>query len=210
MDELSPARLWLMRIVFTALALLIVFFHLLPIDTQPVSLFAPELSPPLATIDPAEARLRALLDQGTRRILVGPDLLIAFAFAWSLRRPEYVPTLMLAVIFLLSDLLLQRPPGLWALLALLACENLKGRSRSLRDATFGAEWIAVAVLLTGILLVNRFVLSILLIQPPQLRLSLLELGITILIYPAVVFVTRSVMGVRRAAPGELDSLGGRA
>ncbi|MEP1766859.1 MAG: rod shape-determining protein MreD [Sulfitobacter sp.] len=210
MDELSPARLWLMRAAFVFLAMLIVFFHLLPIDTQPVSLFAPELSPPLSSIDPAEARLRALLDQGTKRTLIGPDLLIAFAFAWSLRRPEYVPTLMLATLFLLSDLLLQRPPGLWALLALLACENLKGRGRTLRDATFGAEWVAVAVALTIILLANRIVLSVLLIQPPQLRLSLLELGITVLVYPAVVLITRLVMGVRRAAPGELDSLGGRA
>ncbi len=210
MDELSPSRLFLMRSAFLMLALLIVFFHLLPFDTQPISLFAPELSPPLASIDPAEARLRALLDQGTQRILIGPDLLISFAFAWSLRRPEYVPAVLLACIFLLSDLLLQRPPGLWALLALLACENLKGRGRSLRDATFGAEWIAVALLLTGILLANRIILSILLVAPPQLRLSLLELGVTVLIYPIVVLVTSTLMGVRRAAPGELDALGGRA
>ena len=210
MDELSPARLLLMRSAFATLALLLLFFHLLPLDTQPVGLFAPELLPPLETIDPAEARLRTLLDQGTNRLLVGPDLLIAFAFAWSLRRPEYVPTLMLAGLFLLTDLLLQRPPGLWALLALLACENLKGRSRSLRDSTFSAEWLAVAMLLVGILIANRIVLSVVLVSPPQLRLSLLELGITILVYPAVVFITRSVMGVRRAAPGELDSLGGRS
>jgi rod shape-determining protein MreD len=210
MDELSPARLWTMRSAFVLLTLLILFFHLLPLDTQPIGLFSPELLPPLASIDPAEARLRALLDQGNQRVLIGPDLLISFAFAWSLRRPEYVPTLALAVLFLLTDLLLQRPPGLWALMALLACENLKGRSRSLRDATFGAEWIAVSVLLVGILIANRIVLSLLLVPPPQLRLSLLELGITILVYPVVVFVTRSVMGVRRAAPGELDSLGGRS
>jgi rod shape-determining protein MreD len=210
MDELSPARLWTMRSAFLVLNLLILFFHLLPIDTQPVTLFAPELLPPLETIDPAEARLRALLDQGKDRMLIGPDLLIAFAFAWSLRRPEYVPALGLALLFLLADLLLQRPPGLWALLALLACENLKGRSRSLRDSTFGAEWIAVSLLLVGILIANRFVLSVVLVPPPQLRLTLLELGMTILVYPAVVFVTRSVMGVRRAAPGELDSFGGRS
>lgn len=209
MDELSPARIWLMRSIFVVLALLIMFFHLLPFDTQPVSLFSPELLPPLATIDPAEARLRDLLDLGSSRFLVGPDLLIAFAFAWSLRRPEYIPALLLALIFLLADLLLQRPPGLWAMLALLASENLKGRSRSLRDATFGAEWIAVAVLLTGILILNRIVLALTLVPAPQLRLSLLELGVTILVYPAVVFVTRSIMGVRRAAPGELDTLGGR-
>jgi rod shape-determining protein MreD len=210
MDELSPLRLFIMRSAFVALTVVIVFFHLLPIDTQPVTLFAPQLFPPLVEIDPAEARLRDLLDLGTSRHLVGPDLLIAFGFAWSLRRPEYVPTLLLAVLFLMADLMLQRPPGLWALLALLACENLKGRSRILRDSTFGAEWVAVAILLTGILLANRFVLFIMMVPTPQLRLSLLELGITVLIYPVVVFVTRSVMGVRRAAPGELDSLGGRA
>lgn len=209
MDELSPARLWIMRLAFVLLALVIVFFHLLPIDTQPVTLFAPELSPPLETIDPAEARLRALLDQGSNRVWVGPNLLIAFAFAWSLRRPEYVPPLLLAALFLLSDLLLQRPPGLWALLALLACENLKSRNRSLRDATFGAEWVAVSLLLIGILLLNQLVLSLLLVPPPHLRLSLLELGATIIIYPAAVFVTRSVMGVRRGAPGELDTIGRR-
>jgi rod shape-determining protein MreD len=199
-----------MRSAFVALAVLILFFHLLPIDTQPVTLFTPRLSPPLAEIDPAEARLRALLDLGTSRHLIGPDLLIAFAFAWSLRRPEYVPALLLAVVFLMMDLMLQRPPGLWALLALLACENLKGRSRILRDSTFGAEWVAVAILLTGILLANRIVLFIMMVPVPQLRLSLLELGMTVLIYPAVVFVTRSIMGIRRAAPGELDALGGRS
>jgi rod shape-determining protein MreD len=210
MDELSPIRLFVMRCAFVALMILILFFHLLPIDTQPVTLFSPELLPPLADIDPAEARLRALLDQGSDRFLIGPDLFIAFGFAWSLRRPEYVPTLMLAALFLMIDLLLQRPPGLWAILALLACENLKGRSRTLRDSTFGAEWLAVALLLMGILIANRFVLFITAVPTPQLRLSLLELAVTVVIYPVVVFITRSVMGVRRAAPGELDALGGRA
>ncbi|MBB3994771.1 rod shape-determining protein MreD [Sulfitobacter undariae] len=209
MDELSPTRLWLMRSLFVVLALIILFFQLLPIDTQPVSLFTPDLFPPLANIDPAEARLRDLLKHSTTRNWIGPDLLISFAFAWSLRRPEYVPMLVLACVFLLSDLLLQRPPGLWAALALLSCENLRGRSRTLRDSTFGAEWLAVSILLVGILLMNRIVLSILLVTPPQLGLSLIELGMTIIVYPAVVFVTRSGMGVRRAAPGELDSMGAR-
>lgn len=210
MDELSPPRLWLMRGGFFILALVLLFFNLLPLDTQPVGLFAQELFPPLADIDPAEARLRDLLDQGAARMWVAPDLLIAFAFSWSLRRPEYVPAILLAVIFLLTDLLLQRPPGLWALLALLACENLKARGRTLRDSTFGAEWIAVALLLTGILLANRFVLSILLVTPPQLGLSLFELGTTIAIYPVVVIITHSLMGVRQAAPGDLDTSGRRA
>ncbi|MCF7746739.1 rod shape-determining protein MreD [Sulfitobacter sp. M39] len=210
MDELSPLRLWLMRAAFLALTLVLLFFHLLPLDTQPIALFAPELSPPLATIDPAEARLRALLDQGSDRIWIAPDLLIAFALAWSVRRPDYVPALLLAVAFLLTDLLLQRPPGLWALLALLACENMKTRGRTLRDSTFGAEWLAVSVWLIAILMLNRIVLSLLLVPPPQWSLSLFELAVTILTYPAVVFVTHALMGVRKSAPGDLDSMGNRS
>ena len=139
-----------------------------------------------------------------------PDLLIAFALAWSVRRPDYVPALLLAVAFLLTDLLLQRPPGLWALLALLACENMKTRGRTLRDSTFGAEWLAVSVWLIAILMLNRIVLSLLLVPPPQWSLSLFELAVTILTYPAVVFVTHALMGVRKSAPGDLDSMGNRS
>lgn len=210
MDTLSPFRLWMMRAAFLLLAMLLLFFHLLPIETQPVALFQPELLPPLSDIDPAEARLRELLNQGGARYLIAPDLLLAFAFAWSVRKPEYVPAVLLCAVFLLTDLLLQRPPGLWALLALIACENLKLRGRVLRDSSFGPEWLAVTIWLIAILLLNRIVLSLVLVPRPDLKLSLIELAVTIVTYPAVVLVTHAFMGVRKAAPGDLDSFGGRA
>jgi rod shape-determining protein MreD len=210
MDTQSPLRLWMMRAVFLMLAMTLLFFHLLPIETQPVALFQVDLLPPLATIDPAEARLRSLLNQGNARYMVAPDLLIAFAFAWSVRRPEYVPAVLLSAVFLLTDLLLQRPPGLWALLALIACENLKVRGRSLRDSSFGPEWFAVTLWLVAILLLNRLVLVLVLVPRPDLKLSLIELGLTILVYPIVVLITHLLMGVRKATPGDFDSAGSRA
>jgi rod shape-determining protein MreD len=124
MDDLSQTRLWMMRGAFVVLAVVILLFQLLPLETMP-------------------------------RNWAGPDVLLAFAAAWCLRRPEYVPPLALALAFLLADLLLQRPPGLWALLALIGCENLKSRRRSLRDAGFGTEWITVGVILIAITLLNR-------------------------------------------------------
>ncbi len=145
----------------------------------------------------------------TARSWVGPDILLAFAFAWCLRRPEYVPALTLAVAFLLADLLLQRPPGLWSLLALIGCENLKSRGRSLRDAGFGVEWMTVTVILIALAVLNRLVLALALVDVPMLTLSLSELATTILIYPAIVAVTHWVMGVRKTAPGDLDALGQR-
>ncbi len=176
MNELSQTRLWLMRGAFLLLTLVILFFHLLPLETAP-------------------------------RRLAGPDLLLCFAMAWSLRRPDYVPALVLAVAFLLSDLLLQRPPGLWAMLALIGCENLKSRGRSLRDANFAAEWITVGLIIIGIALAYRLVLVLALVDLPSLTLSLSELAMTLLFYPAIATVTHFVMGVRMAAPGDLDAFG---
>lgn len=143
----------------------------------------------------------------TSRIWVAPDLLIAFAFAWSLRRPEYVPSIALAVLFLLADLLLQRPPGLWALLALFACEKLKSRSRNLRDSSFASEWMTVCVVLTLLAVIYRLGLLITLIDPPSFGLSFVQLVMTMLSYPIVVAVTHGFLGVRKLAPGDYETSG---
>jgi len=50
---------------------------------------------------------------------------------------------------------------------------------------------------------------LLMVPPPQWTLSLIELGVTALFYPVVVFVTHTLMGVRKSTPGDLDRLGGR-
>jgi rod shape-determining protein MreD len=152
-----------------------------------------------------------LLPLGTApKSWAGPDLLLAFACAWSLRRPEYVPPVSLAVAFLLADFLLQRPPGLWALLALLGCENLKGRVRSLRDSGFASELVAVALVITVITLAERLVMAVVMLEPPQFSLSLSELVLTLLFYPLIVGITHWLMGVRKSAPGDLDALGQRS
>lgn len=138
-----------------------------------------------------------------------PDLLVGFAFAWSVRRPEFVPPLLLAALLLLADLLLQRPPGLYAALVLLACENLKGRARALRASTLVAELLTVAMLMVGVAVAYRLILKLMLIDTAPMGLSLLQLGLTILSYPLVVLVTHSIMRVRKTGPGDLETTGGR-
>lgn len=145
----------------------------------------------------------------TPRRWAGPDILFAFACAWSFRRPEYVPPLLLAAAFLLTDFLLQRPPGLWAMLALLGCENLKLRAFNLRSAPFGTEWLSVLIVMVSVALVNQIVLAIMLVDTPAVGLVLSQLLMSILIYPLVVLVTHTLLGVRKAAPGDLDANGMR-
>jgi rod shape-determining protein MreD len=48
-----------------------------------------------------------------------------------------------------------------------------------------------------------------LVDVPGLSLTLSELGMTLLVYPLVVAITHGLMGVRKAAPGDLDTTGQR-
>lgn len=142
--------------------------------------------------------------------LIWPDLLLTFALAWSVRRPEYVPAGLLALMFLMADLLLQRPPGLWAALALIACEQLKAQSRSLRDASLATELVSAALWIVGIGIAYRVILAILLVDVPPLAPALIQIVVTAVAYPLVVAVTHTLMGVRKATPGDIDGKGVRS
>lgn len=176
MAERSAPQLFGMRLAYLGLGLLILFAHLIPLETTP-------------------------------RRFAGPDLLVAFTFAWALRRPDYVPALSIAATLLLADLLLQRPPGLWAALGLLAAEWLKAQNARLKDGTFMSEWITVAAALLAITLVYRAVLGLLIVAPGTLFLSVMQFAMTVMVYPAAALATRLLFGVRRIAPGEYDPMG---
>ncbi len=175
MAERSRSRIWLMRLVFLMLSLLLIFLHLLPQDTSP-------------------------------KAWAGPDLILALCFAWVLRRPELVPAVLIAVVFLTTDLLYQMPPGLWAAFVVIGTEALRARAPGLRDLTFAAEWLTVAVTLTLMTLGNQVALAILLVDRPPLGLSLMQLVMTLIAYPLVAYGSQITFGVRKQAPGDVDAL----
>ena len=139
----------------------------------------------------------------------GPDLLVALALAWAVRRPDYVPVVLLAALMLMADFLFMRPPGLWAAITVLGVEFLRNREAGFRDLPFLVEWGMVALLLLVMTLANGFVLLVLMVDQPTLGLTLLQLIATILSYPLVVAVTVFALGLRRVAPGEVDDRGHR-
>ncbi len=142
--------------------------------------------------------------------LIWPNFVLCFGLAWSVRRPEYVPAVLLAVVFLMADLLLQRPPGLWAVLALIACEQMKSQSRSLRDASLASEFASVAVWVIGIGIAYQLILALLLVERAPLVPALIQIVVTVLAYPLVVAITHGLLGVRKAAPNEMGSKGVRS
>ncbi len=139
--------------------------------------------------------------------LAGPDVLTALTFAWALRRPDYVPMISIAAVMLTADLLFHRPPGLWAVLVLLATEWLKPRGRQVRENTFAAEWLTAAMALLFITLIYRLVLALLIVTPGMLSLWLMQYGMTVVAYPLVAGISYLALGVRRSTPGEYDHTG---
>ena len=178
MAEGTAPRVWAMRALYLALALVVILVDLMPLGFIP-------------------------------RAWAGPDLLLAFTFAWALRRPEFVPALSVGAVMLLADLLYLRPPGLWAALVLLGTQTLKTRARTLRDEPFMMEWLAVATLVVAIGLGNRLVLAVLMVPQAPLGLTTIHVVMTLICYPVVVMISQLVFGVRKAAPGDIDRLGQR-
>lgn len=171
MAERPASERWGMRAAYVGLAALMLFAHLLPLQTAP-SFWA------------------------------GPDLLMALTFSWALRRPDLVPFVLVALVMLMADLLLQRPPGLYAVLVVLAAEWIKRQVRRLRENTFFAEWLTVSLAMAGVALAYRLVLALMVVPAGPLALALLQLVMTVLCYPVVTAAGRLLFGVRHRRPGE--------
>lgn len=139
--------------------------------------------------------------------LPGPDLLTALAFAWVLRRPDYVPVTMVAALVLLTDILFLHPLGLWAALVVVGLEFLRQREPFSRDLPFALEWLVVASVLIAMTLAETLVLFVFMVDGPAFGQVLIQLLLTITCYPVVVLVTARVLGLRKVAPGEVDEYG---
>ncbi|MDF2141297.1 rod shape-determining protein MreD [Paenirhodobacter sp. CAU 1674] len=176
-DPLTTRRI-AHRALFVALAAVILFLRLLPVN--PMSHGVP-----------------------------GPDLTLAMTLAWVLRRPDYVPALLIVAVFFLEDLMFWRAPGLWTLIVLAATEFLRAREVSLRDMPFVLELALMGGLMVAMVLANRMVLALVMVDQPPLGLELLRLLMTLAAYPFVVALSKLAFGLRRAAPGEVDAFGHR-
>ncbi len=178
MDSLSASRVWIMRLTYVGLALVILFFHLLPLNTLP-NRWAP------------------------------PDMLIALTFAWTLRRPDFVPVLLIACVLLIADFMLQRPPGLLSALVVAGSAYLRNWSAGLSDASFLGEWASVGLVLVSVMVLNRMILGLTAVEQAPMWLVLIQLVLTIAVYPLVAIISQSLFGVRKLTPADVDILGGR-
>lgn len=139
----------------------------------------------------------------------GPDLLLGFTFAWVLRRPDYVPALLIALVVLLEDFLTMRPPGLWAVIVLMGAEFLRGRTVFLREVGFLTEWLMVSVVMFSCFIAYRVAFAVAFLPQPDFAFDFARAAGSALAYPFEVAIAVLVLGLRKAAPGEVDSFGRR-
>lgn len=136
----------------------------------------------------------------------GPDLLLCLAFAWVLRRPSYVPVLLIALVMLAADFLFMRPPGLWAALTLMGAEFLRSREPTSRDMPFPIEWLMVAGVLFAMVLIYRVTLTVFIVDRASLGQFLLGQLSTLIAYPFVVFFTATVCGIHKITAAEAEEM----
>jgi rod shape-determining protein MreD len=139
----------------------------------------------------------------------GPDVLMCLTFAWVLRRPDYVPALVIAMVVLLEDLLVMRPPGLWAALMVLGAEFLRNRAALTRELSFVIEWVLVSGVMVAAIFGYRMALTLTMLDRVSLGQAMVQLVASILCYPIVVAVSALAFGVRKPAAGEVDAYGRR-
>lgn len=174
----ATRSVWLHRLLFIAIALLLLFFRLLPLGSM-----AGELP--------------------------GPDVLLCIVFAWTMRRPDYLPAILITVVVLLEDMILMRPPGLWTALVVIASEFVRARVALTRELNFGVEWLLVAGMMVAMLLVYRLVFAVVLMPQPAFGFAMVQVLWSIMCYPAVVGLSRYLLDLHKPAMGEVDAYGRR-
>ena len=138
-----------------------------------------------------------------------PDLLLVLGFAWALRRGEFVPPALFALVMLFGDLIFDRPPGLYAALSLIALEMLKARAGKLRDMPFTVEWASAGMAIIAVILLYRLILATLVIEQFAFGLALGQTVLTILCYPVVIGFSYVFFRLTKPVLGEVNALGQR-
>lgn len=159
----------------------------------------------LAFVLVATIFVRVLPLEHGARLFPPPELGLMMAFAWTLRRPDYVPVFLVAFFLLIGDMFFLRPPGLWPALAIIGLEVLRARQSSLAEQPFLTEVLLVAATLMGMVLAEWLILSIFMVDHITFGQSLLRFLSTIAFYPVVVLISTWGFGVVRLRPGELET-----
>lgn len=134
-----------------------------------------------------------------------PDLLLCVTLVWCLRNPIRAPIILLAALFLLQDIILQRPIGLFSAVATLMCEWAKCQALRAEEFPFVIEWVTAAIAMIAIFILVQSIASLSMITKPSMWVFGKELIFTILAYPLVTLLCRYGLGLRTHQVTEFEA-----
>ncbi|MEM7718202.1 MAG: rod shape-determining protein MreD [Pseudomonadota bacterium] len=140
--------------------------------------------------------------------LPGPDVLLLVTLAWTILRPALLPVWLIVPVFLIAELLLMQPPGLWTALTVMACEFLRVRRAPLKTTPFVMEWLLVAAVIAGMIVVNTVILNLFAVPQPAFGLTVIRMIFTILAYPVVVVLAGRALGLTKTGE-DREAMGAR-
>ncbi|MFC3168195.1 MULTISPECIES: rod shape-determining protein MreD [Paracoccus] len=139
--------------------------------------------------------------------LPGPDLGLCLTLAWVLRRPDQLAAPVIALVFVVQDIVLFHPLGLWPAIVLLGSEAARLREARWRDGPFMVEWLRVTILI-GVMMLSYRIVQVLFMMPvPALGQVILQFIATVAAYPLVVLAARALIGLRRVTFTEAEQMG---
>ena len=134
-----------------------------------------------------------------------PDLSLCVTLVWCLRRPTEAPIILLAALFLLQDIIFQRPIGLFAAVATVMCEWAKHQALRADEFPFFVEWVTAAIAIIAIFILVQSIASLSLIAKPSIWVYVTEFIFTILVYPLVTLLCRYGLGLRTHQVTEFEA-----
>ena len=122
-----------------------------------------------------------------------PDIPLVITFAWVMRRPDVMDPILITIAFLFADMILQRPPGLWALIALCASMFLRLRTTYFKEVIFVYEWLMIAIVIIICFTAHHFLLLLTFLPTHNLELLVKQALFTIILYPVFIWLSRSIL-----------------
>ncbi len=112
-----------------------------------------------------------------------PDLLTCFVFSILLNRPKLCPSYIILIIYILSDIILMRPIGLFCALIFIVSELIRRYSKAITKETFLIHWFIFLSCLLAVHFLNIIVHKLFFMPYPQVIFLAKQLAVTTLFYP---------------------------
>lgn len=135
-----------------------------------------------------------------------PNLLLLMSIGWAIYSEEGIPLGLTIFVFLLCDLILEKPMGASALMAVIIIEWLRWRARDMREMPFLLTWLIVAgaiiFMVSGQLLILLLLMGEVTFFPIMARQTAVDLAV----YPVFVLVFKVFQRQRKETQKDPNTL----